>query len=273
MITARTISTSTLALRGVSNKTILITDVCNSRCEEEGKVRSCEFSCPCYITDENGGDGIHVPNFNEDYCTDIFSTTTTTKSSTTVTTTSTATTTSSDSSGDEGEGGPDAGVIVTAVIIPLLLLLLLFIAFIIWRRWKYGDTIKDIFRCIQKTGSDESVVKRQVDGTLKFSPNLVQQQPWQDNHHFNINHLHSKVFNNAQIFPMHYVEINHTLGKGAYGKVKRGFIRYTDFKYEVAVKSCTRPSGYEDIEREARVFLKLKERHMNIVNLLGETRY
>ena len=49
----------------------------------------------------------------------------------------------------------------------------------------------------------------------------------------------------------------------------KGYITYPNFKVEVAIKSCTRASGFDDIEREARVFLKLKERHMNIVNLLG----
>ena len=43
----------------------------------------------------------------------------------------------------------------------------------------------------------------------------------------------------------------------------------TELSVEVAIKTCTRSTGSEDIEREARVFLKLKERHMNIVNLLG----
>ena len=50
----------------------------------------------------------------------------------------------------------------------------------------------------------------------------------------------------------------------------KGYITYPNFKVEVAIKSCTRASGFDDIEREARVFLKLKERHMNIVNLLGK---
>ena len=44
---------------------------------------------------------------------------------------------------------------------------------------------------------------------------------------------------------------------------------YPMFRVDVAVKTCTRTSGYDDIEREARVFMKLTERHMNIVNLLG----
>jgi len=37
----------------------------------------------------------------------------------------------------------------------------------------------------------------------------------------------------------------------------------------VAIKTCTRNTGLEDVEREARVFQKLTERHMNIVNMLG----
>ena len=53
-------------------------------------------------------------------------------------------------------------------------------------------------------------------------------------------------------------------------QVYKGHILYPNFKVEVAVKSCTRQSGFDDIEREARVFLKLKERHMNVVNLLGK---
>ena len=48
---------------------------------------------------------------------------------------------------------------------------------------------------------------------------------------------------------------------------------YPMLRVDVAVKTCTRTSGYEDIEREARVFMKLTERHMNIVNLLGEVTY
>ena len=44
---------------------------------------------------------------------------------------------------------------------------------------------------------------------------------------------------------------------------------YPMLRVDVAVKTCTRTSGYEDIEREAKVFMKLTERHMNIVNLLG----
>ena len=38
---------------------------------------------------------------------------------------------------------------------------------------------------------------------------------------------------------------------------------------EVAVKTSTQSSGSSDIEREARVLMKLKQKHMNIVNLLG----
>ena len=97
---------------------------------------------------------------------------------------------------------------------------------------------------------------------------------------------YSHVFENAQMFPSEVLEFNNTLGKGAYGKVKicskeriiflstepqvyRGHIRYPNYKVEVAIKTCKRSNGYDDIEREARVFMKLKERNMNIVNLLG----
>ena len=105
---------------------------------------------------------------------------------------------------------------------------------------------------------------------------------------------YSHVFHSAQIFPLELLEFNNTLGKGAYGKVSlvgrwvvggmklspptmllsvvqvyKGFIKYPNFKAEVAIKTCKRSTGYEDIEREARVFMKLKERNMNIVNLLG----
>ena len=52
-------------------------------------------------------------------------------------------------------------------------------------------------------------------------------------------------------------------------QVYKGSIMYPMLRVDVAVKTCTRTSGYEDIEREARVFMKLTERHMNIVNLLG----
>ena len=53
-------------------------------------------------------------------------------------------------------------------------------------------------------------------------------------------------------------------------QVYRGYIQYPNYKVEVAIKTCKRSNGYDDIEREARVFMKLKERNMNIVNLLGE---
>ena len=52
-------------------------------------------------------------------------------------------------------------------------------------------------------------------------------------------------------------------------QVYRGYIQYPNYKVEVAIKTCKRSNGYDDIEREARVFMKLKERNMNIVNLLG----
>ena len=52
-------------------------------------------------------------------------------------------------------------------------------------------------------------------------------------------------------------------------QVYRGYIQYPSYKVEVAIKTCKRSNGYDDIEREARVFMKLKERNMNIVNLLG----
>lgn len=52
-------------------------------------------------------------------------------------------------------------------------------------------------------------------------------------------------------------------------QVYRGYIKYPSYKVEVAIKTCKRSNGYDDIEREARVFMKLKERNMNIVNLLG----
>ena len=55
----------------------------------------------------------------------------------------------------------------------------------------------------------------------------------------------------------------------SYLQVYKGFIKYPNFKTEVAIKTCKRSNGYDDIEREARVFMKLKERNMNIVNLLG----
>ena len=48
---------------------------------------------------------------------------------------------------------------------------------------------------------------------------------------------------------------------------------YPMLRVDVAVKTCTRASGYDDIESEARVFMKLTERHMNIVNLLGNVTY
>ena len=80
----------------------------------------------------------------------------------------------------------------------------------------------------------------------------------------------SAVFKKAQQFPLEIVDIGKTLGRGAYGKVFKGRIYLSaDLSVEVAIKTCTRSTGSEDIEREARVFLKLKERHMNIVNLLG----
>ena len=89
------------------------------------------------------------------------------------------------------------------------------------------------------------------------------------------------------MFPLEVLEFSNTLGKGAYGKVTtivyhrrglltvepqvyRGYIQYPNYKVEVAIKTCKRSNGYDDIEREARVFMKLKERNMNIVNLLGE---
>ena len=56
-------------------------------------------------------------------------------------------------------------------------------------------------------------------------------------------------------------------------KVYKGSIMYPMLRVDVAVKTCTRTSGYDDIEREARVFMKLTERHMNIVNLLGNVTY
>ena len=52
-------------------------------------------------------------------------------------------------------------------------------------------------------------------------------------------------------------------------QVYRGYIKYPSYKVDVAIKTCKRSNGYDDIEREARVFMKLKERNMNIVNLLG----
>ena len=80
----------------------------------------------------------------------------------------------------------------------------------------------------------------------------------------------SAVFKKAQQFPLEIVDIGKTLGRGAYGKVFKGRVYLSaDLSVEVAIKTCTRSTGSEDIEREARVFLKLKERHMNIVNLLG----
>jgi hypothetical protein len=37
----------------------------------------------------------------------------------------------------------------------------------------------------------------------------------------------------------------------------------------VAVKTSTRATGTEDLEREAHVFMKLESRHLNIVNMMG----
>ena len=80
----------------------------------------------------------------------------------------------------------------------------------------------------------------------------------------------SGIYKNAQQFPLELIDVGKTLGRGAYGKVFKGRIFLNpDLSVEVAIKTCTRSTGSEDIEREARVFLKLKERHMNIVNLLG----
>lgn len=156
-----------------------------------------------------------------------------------------------------------------------MIILLLLVGYVWWRRWKYDDTVRDILCCENSyVGSSESVVKTNLNGTTKFSPNPKSVKYSPETLNVQITNQYANIMkrisSGAQTFDMRYVEINNTLGKGAYGKVKRGFISFTDFKYEVAVKSCTRPSGFEDIEREARVFLKLKERHMNIVNLLGK---
>ena len=82
--------------------------------------------------------------------------------------------------------------------------------------------------------------------------------------------LNKHIYGDAKIFPLDLLDMGETLGKGAYGKVLKGWITLNqDLRIEVAVKTSTRSSGSLDIEREARVFMKLKQKHMNIVNLLG----
>ena len=47
------------------------------------------------------------------------------------------------------------------------------------------------------------------------------------------------------------MEINQTIGRGAYGKVMRGHIKLSaELKVAVAIKTCTRNTGLEDVERE-----------------------
>ena len=94
--------------------------------------------------------------------------------------------------------------------------------------------------------------------------------------------MHKYKFTN--IFPVDLLDIGSTLGKGAYGKVFNGRLRvgpdlrvevittlieYCIYLFQVAVKTSTRSSGAEDMERERKVFAKLKSRQLNIVNLMG----
>ena len=184
-----------------------------------------------------------------------------------------------------GGGGGHTTAIVLGVCLPLLLLgLLLAAGYILWRTRRRGHSLHHVLCCLRDTGSGTT---RRVNGTTKFVPKTVSFLESQLSSASDSSQIRaSTVFKKAQIFPLEYVDISNTLGKGAYGKVEKGylkfliiasvvlqvhkgFINYPDFRVEVAVKTCTRPSGLEDIEREARVFLKLKERHMNIVNLFG----
>jgi len=77
-------------------------------------------------------------------------------------------------------------------------------------------------------------------------------------------------YRNTNIFPMDLLDMGQTLGKGAYGKVYKGKLKLgPNLRVEVAVKTSTRSTGTEDLEREAHVFMKLPTRHLNIVNLMG----
>ena len=106
------------------------------------------------------------------------------------------------------------------------------LAYYFWRKRKDGT---NIFECLPCVHSD-SESTRQLNGTTKFVPKSVhflgkdtiiwpkyfrsniseQQHSTSSNGSINMS---SSVFKRAQIFPLEFIDVSNTLGKGAYGKV------------------------------------------------------
>ena len=133
----------------------------------------------------------------------------------------------------EGGSNNEAVYIAIGILIPVLLIFLIVLVCYFWRKRKDGT---NIFECLPCVHSD-SESTRQLNGTTKFVPKSVhflgkdiisakkiefmfdiseQQHSTSSNGSIN---LSSSVFKRAQIFPLEFIDVSNTLGKGAYGKV------------------------------------------------------
>jgi len=221
---------------------------CKQECDYRNSIRNCNASCACYYEDDI---------YNKGSC-DIRLVTTSTTATTITTTTST------------NAGSSVSTALAISLPIIFVILIMMIIATLWWRGRRKGKTFSQSIFCQEPDHESSSETYKQFNGSTKFVPNksvrFLENQTSTSNGEM---HLSSSIFKRAQIFREENIDISSTLGRGAYGKVYKGFIIYPKYKVETAIKTCTRQTGYEDVEREARVFLKLKERHMNVVNLLG----
>ena len=192
-----------------------------------------------------------------------------------------------------GPGSENNMTITLAIVLPIIAIVLVvctLLGWLLWRRrirwaktpdrhptpWYQALCILPFFPCsvcknkIETKHHDWKDRRNKKDGRFSFHSNGFSESSEYSDEKMTSSSINMHVYRDAKIFPLEMLHMGQTLGRGAYGKVFKGWLALSsELKVEVAVKTSTRSTGASDIEREAKVFLKLKQKHMNIVNILG----